>query len=247
MTRLVTFPEFGIGPLVFGSRYISAYGVTFALAVLAVALLALREARRRGISKRRVAELLGLSFLTGLAGARLAYVAFFFHGTLAERIVIFFSIGKSGLASFGAFAGVILAAVLYRHLKRVNIWKLLDVCSVGLMLGLAIGRVGCFLAPCCYGIKAELPWAVFQKGALRHPTQIYDMLGALITFAVISRVKYLRTFDGALFLLNIILYSFFRIIVEFFRVGPGIFGVSYNQILYGGLLLAALVLYYKKS
>jgi prolipoprotein diacylglyceryltransferase len=149
------------------------------------------------------------------------------------------------MASFGAFAGIIAAAFLYSRYRKVKVWKLLDVLSIGLMLGLAVGRLGCYLTGCCYGAPASesLPWAVYYKGILRHPAQLYDIINALHAFFWISVLKKRNLFDGSLILANFIIYSFGRIIVEFFRVTPGIGGISYNQIFYFILMVVSVVIF----
>jgi len=187
----------------------------------------------------------------GLVFARLFYVMFFHkHEGLLKDIVFFFNLSRSGIASFGGFFGVIAGAVIFYWRTKARVWKVLDVCSIGLMLGLAIGRIGCFFAGCCYGKAAtsSLPWAVYYMDAYRHPAQLYDMLNALIVFAAVQKLKARRMFDGALFLITLMLYSSLRIIVEIFRVGPHIAWISYNQIFYFVLLAACLgVFIYKKK
>jgi len=247
------FPEFSIGALSFGPRYLPTYMVTFCIAVLVVVLLGLREARKRGIGQKEALLFLLYSFVFGMFFAR-AFSVLFFHKDIGilNEVIFFFNVTRSGLSSFGAFFGVFIGTAVFYFTRKANIWRILDIASIGLMLGLAIGRIGCFCAGCCYGIEASksLPWAVYYKNALRHPTQLYDMANALFVFGVVHKLKTRRLFDGALFLSNLILYSFFRVIIEFFRVGTKIIGINYNQIFYFLLFAASLGLFmyrWKKS
>jgi len=114
---------------------------------------------------------------------------------------------------------------------------MLDFLSFGLMLGLAIGRVGCLAAGCCHGTPTTVPWAIYYKDAWRHPAQIYDMLNALVVFGIVQKIKKFRMRQGSQFLLTLSMYSFGRIIVELFREGPTIGWVTYNQVFYALLLV----------
>jgi len=189
-------------------------------------------------------------FLSGLAVSRLFYFLFFYGAGFWRSFILFFDITKSGLTSFGGLFGAVLSGFIYYLIKKKNIkvWRLLDIVSIGIMLGLAIGRVGCFFAGCCYGKKIiwNIPWAVEYKDALRHPVQLYDLLNALFVFGVIQKIKYKKMFDGALFLLNMIIYSFIRIIIELFRVNSKIWGITYNQILYFLLLVVCICIFIYK-
>ena len=94
-----------------------------------------------------------------------------------------------------------------------------------MMLGLAIGRIGCFLRGCCHGVITKVPWALYdlKTGIARQPTQIYSIFFALSLFLFISFLKQKKRFDGFLFLNMTIMYSIFRFFIEFIRTTPKIF------------------------
>ncbi len=83
-----------------------------------------------------------------------------------------------------------------------------------LALGHGIGRIGCFLAGCCYGTHCELPWAIELNGISRHPVQLYEAF-ILIVFAgiLIQRLKKNKPLISLYFLV----YAILRFILEFFR------------------------------
>lgn len=114
----------------------------------------------------------------------------------------------------------------------------LDVFAIALPLALAIQRVGCFFAGCCYGKPSNLPWAVqypfntlphfhhFQDELIEqgsffslpvHPVQLYETLGILLILILV--IKYHRKWkaSGSSFLFSSSLYLLIRFIVEFFR------------------------------
>lgn len=94
----------------------------------------------------------------------------------------------------------------------------------GVIVGIAIGRIGCFLRGCCYGVHTELPWGVdFGDGVLRHPTQIYEII-FLIFMLIFINIKFKnKPKAGSLFDIFMITYFFYRFVVEFIRVEPELF------------------------
>jgi phosphatidylglycerol:prolipoprotein diacylglycerol transferase len=101
--------------------------------------------------------------MAGLAGAQLLYRAL--HG------------GLHGLASVGGVWAGLVATWFVARLLRLDPWGLLDVLAPAALLGLAVGRVGCFLGGCCYGRPTLLPWGIVfpELGPPpRHPLQLYS-------------------------------------------------------------------------
>ena len=96
-----------------------------------------------------------------------------------------FAFWQGGLTIHGAVIGSILVGIWYSHWKKVSFWKLADTIAPSLALGQFIGRLGCFLNGCCYGVSTELPWGVkfnspsslipyAMLGKKVHPTQLYE-------------------------------------------------------------------------
>ena len=107
-----------------------------------------------------------------------------------------------------------------------------DLSVVPLALGLAVGRIGCFLTGLSdhtYGLPTTLPWGVdFGDGVRRHPTQLYESLFALgvaaLAFAIGRRALAHAWPRGALFLAFVILYLLFRVALETIKPGPFFYG-----------------------
>jgi phosphatidylglycerol---prolipoprotein diacylglyceryl transferase len=212
--------------------------------------MSLKEAKRKNVEISEFLDFLLMTFLSGLFFSRLFYFLFYYKQPFVEILLLFFNFSKSGLTSFGGFFGGIVGVILFYLIKRkkVNIWRLLDIVSLGIMLGLIFGRIGCFFAGCCYGKKIvmNIPWAIEYKNALRHPTQLYDLLNALFVFIVLQKLKYKKLFDGSMILIMLFLYSFIRIVIEFFRVGHRVYGFTSNQYFYFGMLVVSLGIYFYK-
>jgi phosphatidylglycerol:prolipoprotein diacylglycerol transferase len=108
-----------------------------------------------------------------------------------------------------------------------------DLFAIPIAIGIAIGRIGCFLAGLgdrTYGIASSLPWAVdFGDGVRRHPVQIYEMLFLLALAALLWRVRAAPHREGALYRYFLLAYLAFRLIIDFLKPEPKFAGLSAIQ------------------
>jgi phosphatidylglycerol:prolipoprotein diacylglycerol transferase len=112
----------------------------------------------------------------------------------------------------------------------------MDAVGLGLPLGIALARIGCFLNGCCYGTASNLPWAVGFPAAGKgtfHPTQIYESIAALAIFAILQASRGFRRNYGEAFLGCMGLYGFFRFFIEYYR--------AENPVLMAGLKLSQII------
>jgi len=215
-------PElFKIGPLT-----VYSYGFMLGLAFLVGSLLAAREADRKGLDRERFFDFLLVTLVVAVVVSRLFYVAFRLKEYLAAPITIL-NIRDGGLAIHGGLLGGVLTGLWFSRKQKVSFWRLADVVSPSLAVGIGIARWGCLLAGCCYGTLSTLPWAIqtrFQPG-WRHPTQIYESLLDFAVFGILWWYRRRQKRDGQLFLAFLGLYSVVRFFVEFYRevdlrIGP---------------------------
>jgi phosphatidylglycerol:prolipoprotein diacylglycerol transferase len=112
------------------------------------------------------------SLVAGVIGARAFYVIHHFD-KLENPLTSMFAIWQGGLEFYG---GVIFAApviIFYSYYHKFPIRRCLDILAIALMLGLAFGRIGCFLNGCCFGKPTDLPWAVrFPYNSFAYISQI---------------------------------------------------------------------------
>ena len=226
-----------------GNYPIYAFGVLVALGVVAGISLAARQAPRAGVKSEQAVETLLLAVVLGLILARLVFVlqnASWF-ATHPQHLLEF---REGGLSSHGGLIGFCLAPVILARRYQVHVLDLLDLFAAPLMLGLAVGRVGCMLNGCCYGRVCDLPWAVPVMGPggiaiVRHPSPLYEgvaALGLCVLFSVLLRHRRVR---GELFALMIGTYSLVRFVVEFFREGQTMGGLSLAQYVSLALMMAS--------
>jgi len=231
-----------IGPLT-----VYSYGVMVALGFGLAAYLAARRAASFGMRSEDVLDLVIYLVIGGIAGARLLYVALN-AGYFARHPGEVCSITQGGLAFHGGLAADIAVAVFYARARKIPFWNIADLLAPYLALGQAIGRIGCFLNGCCYGIEARrLPWGVAfpGSGVPRHPTQLYASFILLLLFLVLRERQDRRRFGGEVFIAYCGLYAFQRFFVEFLRGDTPriLFGMNLPQVLSLGMFAVSVLLY----
>jgi phosphatidylglycerol:prolipoprotein diacylglycerol transferase len=202
---------FNIGPL-----EVHSYTVCMLMAVLVVGWLSYREAKRRLRLNEATLMIGSAGLVGGVLGSKLSMVIFLGP---AEFWRLLPTIPSHGAALVGGLFGGYLAVVIAERASHV------DRCTGDLIapfmpLGQAIGRMGNFLAGDAFGILTSLPWGVYQAGAYRHPSQLYELVLDLILFAFLWRKRHTSFRDGELFQMYIVGYAIIRFPLEFLRYQP---------------------------
>ena len=157
---------------------IRGYGVMLLLAVSSAVALLVYRAKKRGYEPELMLSLSFWLFLAGIVGARVFYVIEYwepqFHkDTLAQTLAAVFNITQGGLVVFGSLIGGAIAALIFISRHRLPVLALGDLMTPSIVLGMAVGRIGCFFNGCCFGGACELPWAVqFPFGSPPHIQQV---------------------------------------------------------------------------
>jgi phosphatidylglycerol:prolipoprotein diacylglycerol transferase len=150
---------------------IRGYGVMVFLGVMSGVGLAVYRAKREGCNPELIYSLALWMCVCAILGARLFYVieywqTHFHKPTLGATLAAIVNYTKGGLVVYGAFVGGAAAAVVFFVRHKLPVLKFSDIIAPSLLIGLALGRVGCFLNGCCYGGQCNLPWAVtFPPGS----------------------------------------------------------------------------------
>jgi phosphatidylglycerol:prolipoprotein diacylglycerol transferase len=112
------------------------------------------------------------SLIAGVTGARVFYVLHYFDRFKDDVLSIFF-IWDGGFELLGGVILAIFVIFIYLYYHKLPIRQYLDILAIALLLALAVGRIGCFLAGCCYGKPAGVLWAVrFPYGSYAYYSQI---------------------------------------------------------------------------
>ena len=212
------------------SFFLPTYGALVAAGFLLALWLTGRLARQAGLDPERVSNVGVYAALSGLIGAKLLMFVFdydYFRQNPAEA----FSLAtlQSGGVFFGGLVIAIGAGAWLMHRYALPLLRTFDVFGPGLALGQAVGRLGCFAAGCCWGVKCDRPWAVkftsFEANKITgvpldvnlHPTQLYEAGLLALTSWITWRLFQRSHRPGAVFGAYLLLASAQRFFVEFFR------------------------------
>jgi phosphatidylglycerol---prolipoprotein diacylglyceryl transferase len=168
------------------------------------------------------------TYLGGLVGARVLNILVLeSYSTLPEFFSLAFSLG--GMTFFGGMVLGGLSGLVYSRRKKLDSAHLFDIGSVALFLGVAVGRIGCFLNGDDYGLPlsnqtADRWWGVvfpnLEDNLQRYPTQLFETVACfLIVFLLylsFNRIRR-RLFVGAVGILAMTAYALIRFVIEFFR------------------------------
>ena len=150
-----------------------------------------------------------------------------------------------GLTYYGGFILAVLTSWFLAHRWKWSMLKLTDMMAPIIALGLAFGRLGCFLAGCCFGKVTDVPWAIrfpqYSDAWKRHreqaydalvaqheqigewlslpvhPTQLYELFGSLILFAWLWIRRKKTAYRGQQLAILLIGYGILRFVIEFWR------------------------------
>jgi len=209
---------FSIGPV-----HIYLFGITIAAGMLAGILLALYEARRQGMPEDPFLDVLLYAILGGLLGARLAYVVVYNPAHYLANPLDIFRVNAGGMSIHGGILGGVLAGVWRARKHGLPIWKVADTVAPALILGQAIGRIGCdvFGAP----MLGSWFWGVNVNGALLHPAQLYEFVLNYLLFAYLWSRRGSSHYQGQVFVHYLVGFSIIRAVAELFRVNPALFNL----------------------
>ncbi len=175
-----------------------------------------REANRRELSANTLNNLVVTGLIGGIVGARLGYVLRHldvYRDTLPDMLAL----NAHALSPGDGLLFGLLAALIYAQRKELPLWPTLDALTPGLALfTIFIGL--CHLASGdAYGAPTSLPWSLDIWGAERHPSQLYEIVAALLVFWVNHRIKSAPVFPGFLILTFAALSAASRVFLEAFR------------------------------
>jgi len=233
----------GINPVAFLN--VRWYGIAVTLAIIVIILWLVWQVRKGAkISYDTVfmAALVGIP--SGIIISRLLHVVdkWDYYSQNPGQII-----GGSGLTIYGAILGAALGIWIYSKFSKVQFGYLADLIMPGLILAQIVGRIGCTINGCCYGLPTSLPWGIVYThpdslgllGVAVHPTQVYEIIYLLIIFVVVLMLRGRFKPDGSLFLIYLGFYSLWRIGIDFIRDGtPFLFGLHQAQVI--GIIVLAI-------
>jgi len=230
---------------------IFGFGAMLFLGFVAGAWTAGRRAASIGYQPEMIWDIGIWLFIAGVVGCRIFYCIqygsrLFYNEvgghavlkSLPEMLLAAVNLPDGGLVYYGGIPTGLLAALWICRKRNLNLLVLGDVIIPSLFLGMAFGRIGCFLNGCCYGDRCDLPWAVqFPMGSVPdmalvlrgfvgadqdltvrlHPTQLYSSLDGLFLFLLTHAYFPFRPRNGAVIALGALTYPLTRFAIESLR------------------------------
>ena len=225
------------------------YGLLIAISVLLGLNLSGELARKKGLKKSLINDLLPILVLASIIGARTYYVAFEWRNYTGKNfwssinllnlnipIPSALEIWGGGIAIHGALIMGSLSVIFFCRWRKESFWEVIDVLVPSVALGQAIGRWGNFFNNEAFGIPTNLPWKLFIPYEFRpeifsgqnyfHPTFLYESIWNIIVFGILiflfkkSNANELSLPSGTLSCIYLISYSLGRIWIEALRIDP---------------------------
>ena len=245
--------EIGINPKIFsiGPITIGWYGVMVDIAVIVIILWLLRAVKRdTELTADTVITAAIVGIPSGVIFSRLLHVLdqWGYYSQHLNEII-----GGEGLTIWGAVLGATLTIWIYSKISNFKYTHFLDVIAPAVILGQAIGRVGCTINGCCYGSPTALPWGIrytnpesfgyfdstsLPPGIGLHPVPVYEIIFNLTVFAILLRFRGRFKPDGSLYAIYLTFYAVWRLVIDFLRQGtPFAFGLHEAQVISIAVLL----------
>ncbi len=220
-------------------RPVYAYGTMLYLSFVVGWSLSRGLAARDGLARRAVEACFLVTAVCALAGSRLLFVIT--NPGLFHRALDVFDVSSGGVVAYGGFLGGLAGSLVYCRLRGLPVLAWADCAVPCLCTGLAITRVGCFMAGCDFGVPWAGPWAVsFPHGAPAfaqhvaqglvapgalwslpvHPTQIYESLAGAVLLTLVIAARRRRRVPGEALAAFTIGYAVLRYAIETLRADP---------------------------
>lgn len=207
---------FRIGPIT-----VHGYGLMIGLGVIAALLLGDYRAKKKGLDSDAIYGMTFFAVVLGFASAKVLYIITQWEGFLTDPMHY---LSGSGFVVFGGIIGAIITLYIYGKVKKLDLLKYLDLMVPSVALAQAFGRVGCFLAGCCYGIETDSCLGVVfthsdfaPNGVKLLPTQLFMSAGDFLLMVILLWYSRKERMKGRAAALYLILYSLGRFALEFLR------------------------------
>ena len=237
---------------------IPAYGIMTALAYGAGLYYCYKQQSKLGLAKDKIFDLIFWIIIGALIGGKLFFIWFnfdnFIASSLTEKI-------RYGFVFYGGLIGGFASGYIWLKKYKRPIMPALDFFAVPLALGHAIGRIGCFLAGCCYGKishnflavkytdpQSLVPHHLHNVGL--YPVQLMESFAVLILFFVLLYFYQRPHKKGVIFAGYLFGYGVIRFVLEYFRFddrGAGLFEFSPSQIIAIILIVTSVFLFKRKE
>lgn len=220
---------FSIGKLV-----VHGYGAMIGLGILLCVILAMYRANKRMMDQEVVLDIALFGIAGGFLGAKLLYIIIEIKQFIANPLQV---LGSEGFVVYGGIIAGVFAAILYCRRKNIVFLEYFDLLVPSVALAQGFGRIGCFLAGCCYGRETTSGFGVIfpasslaPAGIKLLPTQLLSSAGDFVIMIILLLYARKAKRTGAVGAMYLLLYGIGRFFIEFLRFdergGIGVFSTS---------------------
>ena len=193
-----------------------------------------------------------------IVGGRVGYILIYNLDYYLANFSEILMIWKGGMSFHGGLVGIVVSTFIFSKKNNVNAFIFLDLIAIVAPIGIFLGRVSNFINSELYGKESDIFWSVkflAVDEVYRHPSQIYEAIfEGIALFLILNYLYRKKVFinPGVISSIFLILYSIFRIIIEYFRepdiqLGYLIFNLTMGQIVSIIFLIFGIYLFFKKK
>ena len=203
---------------------VHGYGLMIGIGFILALFLGEYRAKKKGMKEEAIIDLAIIAAVGGFLGAKILYIIVSFKEFLQNPLTV---IGSEGFVVYGGIISGVLCCMLYCKVKKLKFLDYFDIVMPEVALAQAFGRIGCFLAGCCYGRETTSRFGVvFPEGGLAPagvkliPTQLISSAGDFLIMIVLLLYYRKHKKDGTpgnVGFLYMLLYGVGRFLVEFLR------------------------------
>lgn len=205
-----------------GKFTIHGYGLMIAIGFLFALIYGTIQCKKKGLDDDFFFNLAMFVLVFGWLGGKVMFIIVEFKKFLISPMSV---IGSQGFVVYGGIISGIATVYVYCRIKKKNFFEYIDVIAAAVAINQAFGRIGCFLAGCCYGRETD-SWVgvVFPQGCMAPagvkliPTQLFSAafdIGMFVVLCIlINSRKYIKGIPTSVYLIG---YAVGRAIIECFR------------------------------
>lgn len=210
-----------------GGISVPGYGFMIGIGFILAIIMGCYRAKKYGLDDEVIIDIAILAAVCGFAGAKVLYVIINFKEFLASPLEV---LGSSGFVVYGGIITGVLVCLIYCHFKKIKFMEYFDLVMPEIAVAQGFGRIGCFLAGCCYGRETTSAiGVVFPENSMAPagvkliPTQLFSAAGDFIIAGVLVWVacrflyKEKKLVTGDIGCIYMLMYGVGRFVIEFFR------------------------------
>lgn len=214
-------------PILFkiGNLNIYGYGVMIAIGIICAVFLLSKRANQRHYNIDSVSNMAIIAIICGILGGKILFLLTEIKNIPSDPSIL--KDIKEGFVIYGAILGGALGVYFYSRKKSWNVLDVFDLVIPTVALAQGFGRIGCFLAGCCYGRPTNSIWGIKFKNSLFAPsdvylipTQLYSSLFDFLLCAFLLWYDKKNNKEGKVLGMYFLLYGIGRFLIEFLRNDP---------------------------